>query len=813
MSKAKRPKVKINKKNEVHVRSKYVAHTLQFIGWMNKFGFEKSFLGQVAYKLEKRFHVRRISLLFLFCLVLSVLLFVDLNVPYRATEGVTTQVDLKSPITFTIVDEVATEAKRREAEMGVLGLFDFDPEVYRKADSRLYRAFQSMRSRYRGVEWSKKESVYEKQVHEFLKHKKEFDEELGVSILEQDFEWLIRKRFRKYIEEVVSNSLAFMESKKVAGDTSTGIRADDKQIYLREISKDTEGQEYPYDIDKILFLSKRFKISYDSIGGYGTLSRSDKVHVKRIFRYLLQANITYNLKETLERRKEARNAVLPVQLSIKKNQIIVPKGSVVQPIHMTILNEIRSLQEDRRTDFMSLISAILFVTLILVFFSYTRRFTTNKVKVSNRDFSAMALVTLSVVFITKLFLFLMDASFMERWGEVVPEDFFLYLAPVAAGPMLVGLVIASGEVVWLFTTVLAVLLAIMVDFDFPFMVMTIVGGIAAARGVFICRKRNDIYLAGLRTGLVNAIVIACLLILSSGSEGQLFKKLIWIVPGSFISGLLSAMIAITFVSILESIFNYVTDVKLLELSNLSHPLMQEMVMKAPGTYHHCLSVGTMVFAAAQEIGANALLAKVMAYYHDIGKMDHPNYFIENQRKGMNPHDSISPYMSKTVLIAHVKDGAEMAIKHKLGRPILDGILQHHGTSLISYFYNKAVAEKDEHTDHVIESEFRYPGPKPQFREAALVMLADSIEAAARSFDEPTPIRLQNLVKNIIQGKFIDGQLDECNLTLKDLSIIENSFKHTILAIYHQRMDYPHMRDGKVISVPINKEGPKKGFPA
>ncbi|MCB0419366.1 MAG: HDIG domain-containing protein [Bdellovibrionales bacterium] len=803
----------MNKKNEVHVRSKYMDHSLQFLAWVNEFGFEKSFIGQIAYKLENRFHLRRISLLFLFCLVLSLLLFLDLNVPYRATEGVTTQVDLKSPITFTIIDEVATEAKRREAELAVSALFDFDPEVYRKLDSQVYRAFNTMRSRYRAIQWAAREAKYERQVEEFFANKKIFEDEIGVAILDQDFDWLIRLRFRKYIEEVISNALSYVESHKVAGDTGASIRSDDKQIMLREVVGGKTGEEFPFDVSRILYLTKRNSIPYAEIGGFKRLSKTEQVHVVRIVSKLLSPNITYNLKETLERRKEARNSVLPVQLSIKKGQIIVPKGSVVQPIHMTILNEIRSLQDDRRTDFMALISAILFVTSILVFFSYTRRFTTNRVKVTSRDFGVMALVTLSVVFITKLFLFLMDASFMERWGEVVPERFFLFLAPVAAGPMLVGLVIASGEVVWLFTTILAILLSIMVEFDFPFLVTTIVGGIAAARGVFICRKRNDIYWAGLRAGLVNAIVIACLLILTSGNEGGLLKNLLWIVPGAFVSGLLSSMIAITFVSILESIFNYVTDVKLLELSNLSHPLMQEMVLKAPGTYHHCLSVGTMVFAAAQEIGANALLAKVMAYYHDIGKMDHPNYFIENQRKGMNPHDSISPYMSKTVLIAHVKDGAEMAIKHKLGKPILDGILQHHGTSLISYFYNKAVAEKDEHTDQVIESEFRYPGPKPQFREAALVMLADSIEAAARSFDEPTPVRLQNLVKNIIQGKFIDGQLDECNLTLKDLSVIEKSFKHTILAIYHQRMDYPHMRDGKLIAVSNDKESLRKGHPA
>jgi putative nucleotidyltransferase with HDIG domain len=232
--------------------------------------------------------------------------------------------------------------------------------------------------------------------------------------------------------------------------------------------------------------------------------------------------------------------------------------------------------------------------------------------------------------------------------------------------------------------------------------------------------------------------------------------------------------------------------------------MQEMIVKAPGTYHHSLVVGSMVEAAAKEIGANALLGKVMSYYHDIGKMPHAQYFIENQRQGSNPHDHISPYLSKTILIAHVKDGVEMGLKHKLGKPIIDGVLQHHGTTLISYFHNKALDEADRNVDQVIEDDFRYPGPKPQFREAALVMLADSIEAAARSLDEPTATRLQNLVKNIIQAKFLDGQLNECNLTLADLSVIEKSFKRILLGIYHQRIDYPqtnpyHYGSGKLSS--------------
>ena len=293
--------------------------------------------------------------------------------------------------------------------------------------------------------------------------------------------------------------------------------------------------------------------------------------------------------------------------------------------------------------------------------------------------------------------------------------------------------------------------------------------------------------------MVNAAVLTTVSFLQPPGETPLTTLLAWNIPLGLAGGLGSSLVAMALIPLFETIFNYTTDIKLLELASLNHPLMKELIAKAPGTYHHSLMVGSMSEAAAEEIGANPLLAKVMAYYHDIGKMDHAQYFIENQRGGVNPHDHISPNMSKTILISHVKDGAELGLKHKLGRAIVDGILQHHGTTLISYFYNKACEEQDVDIDCVQENDFRYPGPKPQFKEAALLMLADSIEAASRSLDEPTPGRLTSLVRNIIQAKFLDGQLEECDLTLKDLSVIEDSYRRVILGIYHQRIDYPAPR--------------------
>ena len=262
------------------------------------------------------------------------------------------------------------------------------------------------------------------------------------------------------------------------------------------------------------------------------------------------------------------------------------------------------------------------------------------------------------------------------------------------------------------------------------------------------------------------------------------------VPLAFGSGILSAALALSIMPIVEFVFRYTTELKLLELANLNHPALKKLLVEAPGSYHHSIMVGALV-EAAEEIGANSLLARVMAYYHDLGKGRNAPYFIENQREGINPHNKLKASMSAMIIKRHVTDGIEIAKRHKLGEPILAGIAQHHGTTLIQYFYRKAQEECEE-GQTVTENEFRYPGPKPQTREAGLLMIGDSIEAAVRTLPNPTPARLQGLVNKMINLKFTDGQLDECDLTLKDLHLMAKAFMRILTSIYHKRIEYPDM---------------------
>jgi putative nucleotidyltransferase with HDIG domain len=280
-----------------------------------------------------------------------------------------------------------------------------------------------------------------------------------------------------------------------------------------------------------------------------------------------------------------------------------------------------------------------------------------------------------------------------------------------------------------------------------------------------------------------------------------------------IGGFVNAAVLMGVIPLIESLFQYTTDIKLLELSNLHAPLLRELMIRAPGTYHHSMLVGTLVEAAAETIHANPLLARVAAYYHDVGKLSKPQYFIENAGQGENRHDRLAPSMSALILTSHVKEGVELAREHHLGRSIVDIIRQSHGTALITFFYQKARNMSDPEVQNINERDFRYPGPKPQTREAGLVMLADCVEAASRTLTDPNPARIQGMVQKIINNIFIDGQLDECELTLKNLHEIAKSFNRILCGIYHQRIDYPEpafkeRKGGGKNGEDSNKEHPK-----
>jgi len=345
--------------------------------------------------------------------------------------------------------------------------------------------------------------------------------------------------------------------------------------------------------------------------------------------------------------------------------------------------------------------------------------------------------------------------------------------------------LVNGGVAAIVVLAASVIVALIAGVKFNIFLVSMVGGIAAICTVNNARHRSQIVRSGLYVGILNFITICALGILSNFEAQVFLKQGLW----GIASGIISAAITMIFLPILESAFKLTTDIKLLELADLNHPLLKMMVTGATGTYHHSLVVGNLAEAAADAIGANSLLARIGSYYHDIGKIEKSEYFAENKRASADIHQRLSPSMSSLIITNHVKDGVELAEKHKLGSALKDIIEQHHGTSLITYFYHQAV-EKSQAEGLISEEGFRYLGPKPQTKESAIVMLSDSVEAASRVLQNPTPQRLKELVRKIVNNKFIDRQLDECSLTLKDISKIAASFVKILTGIYHSRVEYP-----------------------
>jgi putative nucleotidyltransferase with HDIG domain len=375
-----------------------------------------------------------------------------------------------------------------------------------------------------------------------------------------------------------------------------------------------------------------------------------------------------------------------------------------------------------------------------------------------------------------LFLLMLCASyFMIR--QHVP----VYYIPYSLIPLLATLLFSNLEISLLLTLAISVAVASLSVIPFVITLWFLLSGIIASLLVLGARKRTTVIRAGLFIGIVQAIALICLEKLAINAP--------WRYSILFLNGVVSSILVLGILPIFEYLFNTVTNISLLELADFNHPLLQRMIIEAPGTYHHSLIVGNLSESACNSVGANALLARIGAYYHDIGKLSKPGYFSENQELSKNKHDELSPTMSKLIIMNHVREGLETAKKYRLNSALLDFIQQHHGKSLVYYFYRRALETLEEDQD-IKEEGFRYPGPKPNSKETAIVLLADSVEAATRALKEPTPAKIEELVHRVINNKFIDGQLDECELALKDLEKISNVFIRILCGIYHSRVNYP-----------------------
>lgn len=385
----------------------------------------------------------------------------------------------------------------------------------------------------------------------------------------------------------------------------------------------------------------------------------------------------------------------------------------------------------------------------------------------------------------------------------VPPEFAYYGVPLGAIAIVVTLLL-NIRLALLICVVLSIFCGVLNQMSFNAMLVAFFSSAAAMLASRKVRRRSDIMWAAFHVTWVAAVCIYGLGLFHDWTMKLTLSRMVW----PLVNGGLCALIALSLLPILESFFSRITSITLLEVGDFNRPLLRQLMLEAPGTYHHTLLVAALAEQAAEAVGANSLLCRVGMYYHDIGKLMHPEYFIENQTMRRSAkdkpehHDKINPSISSLVIMSHVKDGVALARAHKVPAEVARFIPEHHGTSLIKYFYMRALEQDDEQT--LPPDAFRYPGPKPHSRETVIGMLADSVEAASRTIEEPTYDRLKDLVEKIVNSKFTDGQFDEAPVTLEDLRKIIDSFANSLSAMYHVRIEYPDFPNQEEKPSPLKK---------
>ncbi|MDD2619692.1 MAG: HDIG domain-containing protein [Syntrophomonadaceae bacterium] len=491
----------------------------------------------------------------------------------------------------------------------------------------------------------------------------------------------------------------------------------------------------------------------------------------------LKPNLLFNKEATNNAITEAIDSVQSVQKTIKAGEIIVREGDRVTAEQISVLEQL-GIQRSRSYPLTILGSGLFVLLTFWLIIEFLRRYY-RELYENDRSMLLIGLIFIIILLITR-FITIIKISDQPELNTLMG-----YLAPVAAGSMLVAILL-NTNLAYFLTMIMAIYVGLLSEGNQLFYGITaFVGGTVGVFQVHRLNQISDLARSGLYIALVNVISILTLSLISGNMN--LNMTVVGIIVGA-VNGILSAVLMIGALPYLETAFSITSMNKLLELSNPNHYLLKRLLLEAPGTYHHSLMVGNLAEASAESIGANPLMVRIGAYYHDIGKIKRPNYFVENQQVFENPHEKIAPALSALIITSHVKDGVELAREARLPQVIIDFIEQHHGTSLTKYFYSRALEE--DRQGNLGEESFRYEGPKPQSREIALVMLADSVEAAVRSLSNPSPEKIRNMVRLIIKDKLNDGQLELCELTFRDLDTIGNSFCKLLEGVYHKRIEYP-----------------------
>lgn len=718
--------------------------------------------------------------LFLFIFVLIIAYFLSYSPAHRLPllkPGDIAPADVISPIDLTVEDTETTQKRQEEAEKAVLPVYTLDLNTYLNTEDKL-RMFFSL-----GRDWSKippQTAISSAEFASILAQKTGI--ELDVSDLElwrktgfsAEMEIALSDSLRRVFERGILRSKAlFLRGETERGFVLSSENKPERVVRVQDVLDLKEAREFlAQEIQKLPFPARHRQLLID-LGGL-----------------LISPNLSFNRVETDRRKEEAKARVETVYYRIKKGKVIIRKGdeATAETVKLiSLINENLEFRSGWGKNFLA--HFFLFSLLFLSVWFYLKSILSFNLAM-NRFLLIGILLILSLL-INKLSLSLASIfSENARWPFLTEISSYSFAFPNQLGPLLITF-LAGSHLALVLAILNSILAGLLLQADFYLMLYVFIGSLAAIYGLKFYGTHNRA--ATLRAGYLFLVPINFFLALiislirrPLGSSLEPFGLAIM----AIVSGFLSGTLAFLLLPLFERIFQILTRAKLVELTNSDLPIFRQMALEAPGSYHHSLIVSTLAEKAAEAIKVDPLLVKAGALYHDIGKIKRPEYFIENVPRNPSAHDDLNPQLSALVIINHVKDGVELSKKLRLPEKIKEIIAQHHGNSLVRYFYEKAKEKYDPELHRVGEESYRYPGPKPQSKEAALILLADSVEAASRSLTSHDRDTLKRMINEILESYIEDGQLDECDLTLKDLHKIANSFLETLDTIYHPRLKYP-----------------------
>ena len=741
---------------------------------------------------EKKIVRNPILILILFVTALSLVI---TYVPRRSLPvpavGEIASEDIIAPSNLTIEDHETTAKRRTQAEQSVLPVYVFDPSVFPEVESRIRKFFDAGRDRLESGAVN---------LEEFGTR---IQEDMGIEIPTSLLATTVKTKFPQDLEEALVNIIGKVTAEGVLLSKTLFIQGEAERG-LTLLRKD--GGEKTARVSDLMDI-KEAKGKIGSEIDDLDLSSRNKSLLGKLADIFVTPNIAYNKAETESRRERARMGVEPVFYTIKKTRVIVRKGDEVSA---DAAKQIRLINLNLRqkpswfTNFAGtfLLFGLLFITLWYYLKSLLRS------ENALMKFVMMGVTLFLSLVVYRLSLFL-AAGLSEHASLPVFTDSgtYQYAFAFQAG-VLIFAFLTTDNLALIFTVLNSLIAGYVLGPDFYTLIYSLVGGVAAIYGVKVYQRQRRT--ATLKSGLffvgpTNVFVIIAIHLIREKLGGLSYMGVDSLM--GLIGGALSAGLAFVLLPVFETLFRFVTSAKLLELMNSDLPIFRQMSLETPGSYHHSLIVATLAEKAAEEIKANPMLAKAGGLYHDIGKIKMPEYFIENRSRELDIHKDLTPSLSTLVIVNHVKEGLEMARKLKLPQRLQDIIEQHHGTSIVRYFYQKAKEKYDPELHKVGEEDYRYPGPRPRSKEAGLVLLADSVEAASRSLRTPTKDSLKRLITDIFNNYLQDGQLEDCDFTLKELRIAAATFFNILYAVCHPRVEYPGF--GQEIRKPGKNRNPKK----